>query len=105
MKILLVDFYAKVERERESIFKLTIVNESLHQYSNDNGIRKVKSTTSKNLVVSTMFSHRNIHKYTWTSPQGQTHNQINHMLTEGRCIRVYSMCCILGELTVILITI
>jgi hypothetical protein len=37
MKILLGDFNAKVGRE--NIFKLTIVNESLHQDSNGNGVR------------------------------------------------------------------
>ena len=37
MKILLGDFKAKMGRER--IFKPTIGNESLHQYSNDNGVR------------------------------------------------------------------
>jgi len=48
----------------ERIFKPTVANESLHQDSNDNGIRIVNITTSKNLVVkSTMFPHRNIHKY------------------------------------------
>ena len=54
MKILLGDFNAKVGREK--IFKSTIGNESLHQDSNDNGVRIVYFGTSKNLVVkSTMF--------------------------------------------------
>jgi len=48
MKILLGDFNAKVGRER--IFKPTIGNESLHQYSNDNGVRIVNFATSKNLA-------------------------------------------------------
>jgi len=56
MKILLVDFYEKVGRE--NILKLAIGNESLHQDSNDNGVRMVNFATSKNLVVkSTMFLH------------------------------------------------
>ena len=54
MKILLGDFNAKVGRE--IIFKPTIGQESLHQDSNDNGVRLVNFATSKNLVVkSTMF--------------------------------------------------
>ena len=43
MKILLGDFNAKVGRE--NIFKLTIGNESLHQDSNDNGVRIVNFAT------------------------------------------------------------
>jgi len=45
MKIVLGDFNAKVGRE--NIFKLTIWNESLHQDSNDNGVRMVNFATSK----------------------------------------------------------
>ena len=83
MKILLGDFNAKVGRE--NIFKPTIGKESLHQDSNDNGVRLVNFATSKNLVVkSTMFPHRNIHKYTCTSPNGNTHNQIDHVLIDRR---------------------
>jgi len=70
---------------REDIFKPTIGNESIHQDSNDNGVRTVNFATSKNLVVkSTMFAHRNIHKYTWTSAGGKTHNQIDHTLIDRR---------------------
>ena len=53
--------------------------------SNDNGVRMVTFGTSKNLVVkSMMFPHRNIHKYTWTSPDGKTHNQIDHILIDRK---------------------
>jgi hypothetical protein len=68
-KILLSDFNAKVGRK--NIFKLTIGNERLHEISNDNGVRVVNFATSKNLgVKSTMFLQHKIHKYTWTSPEG-----------------------------------
>jgi hypothetical protein len=77
MKILLGDFNAKVGRE--DIFKPTIGNENLHVISNGNGVRVVKFATFKILIVkSTMFPHRNIHKFTWTS-DGKTHNQIDRI--------------------------
>jgi hypothetical protein len=83
MKIILGDFNAKVGRE--DIFKPTIGNESLHEISNDNGVSVVNFATSKNLVVkSKMFPHCKIRKYTWTSPEGNTHNQIDHVLIDRR---------------------
>jgi len=84
MKILLRYFNAKVGRE--NIFKPTIGNDSLHQdNNNNNGFRIVNFATSRNLVVkSTTFPHRDIHKYTWTSPDGKTHNQIDHILIDRR---------------------
>jgi hypothetical protein len=54
MQILLGDFSAKVGRE--DISKSTNGNESLHEISNDNGVRLVNVATYKNLrAKSTMF--------------------------------------------------
>jgi hypothetical protein len=62
MEILLGDFNAKVGGE--DIFKPAIGNESLHEISNDNGVKLVNFDTSKNITAKhTMFSQRNIHKY------------------------------------------
>jgi hypothetical protein len=49
MKILMGDFNAKVGTE--DIFKPIIGNESIHEASNDNGVRVVSVATSKNLIV------------------------------------------------------
>jgi hypothetical protein len=70
-------FNAKVRRE--DIFKPTIGNENLNRISNDNGIRVVNFAISKHPIVkSTKFQHCNIHKFTWTSPDGKTRNQIDY---------------------------
>jgi hypothetical protein len=83
IKILLGDFNAKVDGE--NIFTPTIGNESLHEISNDNGVRGVNFAIYKNLVVKrTMFPHPNIHKYTWISPEGKTHKHIDHVLIDRR---------------------
>jgi hypothetical protein len=64
-KTILLDFIENVRREDS--LKPKIGNDSLHE---------VTSATSKNVIVkSTMFPYRNIHKYTWISPDGKTHNR------------------------------
>jgi hypothetical protein len=48
-------------------------------------VRVVNFATSKDLIVkSTMFPHRNIHKYTWTCTDGNNHSQIHHILIDRR---------------------
>jgi hypothetical protein len=105
MEMMLGDFNAKLGRE--GIFKPTTGNEILHWDSNDNSVRIVNFATSKNLVVkSTIFLHRNIHKYAWASLYGKTHSQTDHILIDrtwhSSVLDVaYDLS---GELIVILIT-
>ena len=48
---------------------------------NDNGKRLVDLCAVNNLVVgSTLFSHKEIHKLTWVSPNSQDKNQIDNLL-------------------------
>jgi len=42
------------------------------------------ATSKYSIVKNTMVPHLNIHKYTWTSPDGKTHNQIDHILIDRR---------------------
>jgi hypothetical protein len=95
---------AKFRRER--IFKQTVGSESLHQDGNDDYFRIVNFAISKNVVLrSTVFPPTHIHKYTWTSPNKKTHNQIDHMLIDNRWHSSVPDYDLSGELTVILITI
>jgi hypothetical protein len=103
-KTLLQDFNGKVGRG--DVFQPTIWNDSLHKIRNDNGVRLLNFATSKNLTVkNTMFPHRNIHVYTWTSPDGKTHTQIGHILVDRAGIQMYLMFNHTGQQIVILTTI
>jgi len=63
MKILLGGFNARLGRK--DMFKPTIGSKSVHQDINYNGVRKVNSATSENMVVkSTIFHYHNIHNCT-----------------------------------------
>jgi hypothetical protein len=76
MKILLGDFNAKVGRE---IFSDCQLGMRVYIRIVMSHVRVENFATSKNLVIKgTMFPHRNIHKYTWTSPDGKTRRLITY---------------------------
>jgi len=79
IKIIFGDFNAKVGKE--SIYKPTIGNESLHNETSNNRRKMIQFAISKGLNIrSAMFPHKDIHKETWYSADGRTANQINHVL-------------------------
>jgi hypothetical protein len=58
---------------------------SLHKESNNNGMRLVDFSVSRNIVISiTRFPHKDIHKETWMSPDSQTENQTDSVLIDAR---------------------
>jgi hypothetical protein len=77
MKMML-DFNEKVGRE--DIFKPTAGSESLHEISNDNGVRVINFATSKSLTVkNTIIPNHNIHKFTLTLFEGKAHNEMEQI--------------------------
>lgn len=83
IKIILGDANAKVGNE-PSLKQYTGGN-SLHDTTNENGMRLISFASSKNLkIMSTAFPRKNIHKVTWVSPNGMVKNQIDHVLIEDR---------------------
>lgn len=79
MLLVMGDWNAKVGARQEG--KSGIVGKhGLNCERNDNDNRFVTFCASNNLAIaSTMFPHKDVHKYTWTSPDGQHCNQIDHM--------------------------
>jgi hypothetical protein len=83
IKLLLGDMKAQVGKE--NTYKTTIGKYSLHDRSNDNGIRLINFAISKNMVISSIrFPRKNIHKETWLSPGGRFSSQIDHVLIENK---------------------
>lgn len=83
VKLIMGDFNAKIGKEQ--IYMDTIGKHSLHEQTSENGERLIDFATSKNMIISsTCYIHPDIHKQTWVSPDGQTINQIDHILIDRR---------------------
>ncbi|XP_071653719.1 uncharacterized protein [Temnothorax longispinosus] len=83
IKMVIGDLNAKIGKELT--YRDIVGLHSLHEESNDNGLRVIDLATAKNMVVkSTQLPRKNIHKWTWESPDGDHHNQIDHVLIERR---------------------
>ena len=52
---------------------------------NENGEKLCEFCQSNGLVITgTLFPHKDIHKATWTSADGRTRNQIDHLMISGK---------------------
>jgi hypothetical protein len=82
VKLVMGDANAQVGRE--TVHQPTIDKHSLHESTNENGLRLVHFATGTQIAIkSTYFMHKRIHLQTWHSPDGHTFNQIDHCLIDG----------------------
>lgn len=82
------DWNAKVGEKQVGV-KGIVVAFGMAGERSDNGEQMKSFCALNNLAIaSTMFPHENIHRYTWTSPNGQHHNQIDHMAVRSNFKRL-----------------
>lgn len=80
IKIVMGDMNAKVGSDNTNLNSIMGV-EGLRSNRNNNGERLIDFCMVNQLFIGgTKFPHRDIHKYTWQSPDGVTRNQIDHFL-------------------------
>lgn len=86
IKLIVGDFNAKVGKEE--VYRNVTGGKSKHNESNGNGGLLAGFAIEKDFqILSTSFDHKDIHKVTWISPDGKTHNQIDHVLMERKHTR------------------
>ena len=82
--VLMGDWNAKVG-ERQVGEEGVMGKEALKCVRKANGERFVDFCATNSFVITTTsFPHKDIHKYTWTSPDGRTRNQIDHVAVNSR---------------------
>jgi len=83
IKIIIRNLNAKIGQEE--MYSPVTGRYNLHTLSNGNGTTLINFACSKNRVIAnTLFSHKDIHKMTWRSPDGQTFNQRDYLLIDAR---------------------
>ena len=84
MLVMMGDWNAKVGRPNQGEEGI-VGKHALEGDRTDNGERFVNFCALNNLAItSTMFPHKDIHKYTWTSPDGLHKNQIDHIAVNAK---------------------
>jgi hypothetical protein len=81
--MVLGDSNAKVGKEKSN-YRYAEKN-GLHEKRNGNGYKLVQFAAATDMIIGgTIFTHKNIHKVTWRSPDGDTVNQIDHILIQKK---------------------
>lgn len=81
--ILMGDFNAKIGSDNDNIS--TTIGRHGCGVRNNNGERLVELCQTFQFVIGgSIFPHKEIHKYTWTSPSGNSRNQIDHICVSRR---------------------
>ena len=85
--IILGDMNAKLGKEKA--FSQVVGRHTLHNISNENGEIVINYAISNDMfLINTNFQHKKIHIGTWTSPDHQTINQIDHVMVSNEKIRL-----------------
>ncbi|XP_059161684.1 uncharacterized protein LOC131944848 [Physella acuta] len=87
IKIVMGDMNAKVGTENKER-ELTMGKNGIGTI-NENGELFADFCAANDLIIGgTIFSHKDIHKTTWTSPDGKTKNQIDHITVSRKCPKI-----------------
>ena len=77
------DFNAKIGNNNEN--RKRVMGKHGMGIITNNGERLINICQENNLVIGgSLFTHRDIHKLTWTSPDGNTKSQIDHIIINGK---------------------
>jgi hypothetical protein len=77
------DLNAKIRKEE--VYQQAAGKYTLHESTNSNGEWACEYAIANNMkIVSTYYQRKRIHLGTWTSPDGNTVNQIDHVMVDAK---------------------